>query len=297
MRLLKILRFEDILLLAATQFIFYYGFLKQQAGLPLALVDWQFALLVLASVLIASGGYLMEAITGADKYNAGISESNGYNIYAALNLAAIVIGYYLSDFIGKPGFVAIFVISASMLYFAVTNFRQTLLVGNILIALNVAFAILAVGIYCFYPMLVLEVKEYFVTMFKVLTDYAFFGFIMALIYTLVKDLENSDIDYNTGKTTLPIVLGRARTAKVVFALTIVPVVLLLYYAQTYMTNLLWALGYGLALVLGPLIYALIKLWGAKTTADFRHISIVLKLVMAFAVLSIVVITLNINYNA
>lgn len=297
MKLQKILRIDDILLLAATQFLFYYGFLKQQPGLPLALTDWQFALLVLASVLIAAGGYLMEAITGPDKYNVGISEGKGYNIYGVLNIAAIGIGYYLADYIGKESFVALFVISASMLYFTVTNFRQTLLIGNVLIALNIAFSILAVGIFNFYPLLVLEVKQYFVTIFKVMIDYAAFGFILTFIYTLVKDLQNSDIDYNSGKTTLPIVLGRARTARVAFGLTLIPVAMLLYYAQTYLSQLMLALGYSLLFILGPLAYVLIKLWSAKSTAEFRHIAIVLKVVMAFAALSIVVITLNINNNA
>lgn len=297
MKILRLFKIQNLALLAFTQLVFRYGFLAQQEGLPLALNHWQFTLLVLASVLIAAGGFLMEAISGADKYNAGISEAQGYNIYGVLNIAAIGIGYYLSSLIGKTQFIAVFVIAASMLYFAVTNFRQTVAVPNILVSIAAALSIIIIGIYDFYPFLGLDVKDYFITMFRLLLDYALLGFILALIYTLVTDLENTDTDYNSGKSTLPILLGKARTAKITFALAFIATGLVLYYANAYLRQLLWAVGFGLLFIVGPMIYFLIKIWSAKSSAEFRHLGIVIKIVMLFAALSSAVITYNISHNA
>ncbi len=296
MKLLKLIGFENLILLAFTLLVFRYGFLEQQPGLPLALNHWQYALFVSAALLIAAAGSIIEHVTN-DKYSATLSENKGYNIYIALNAVALGIGYYLSNFIGKTEFMAAFVITASMLYFSITNFRQTLVVGNVLTALAAGLSILMIGVYNFYPFLILETKQYFTTMFMLLLDYAVFGFLLVLIYTFVNDLRNTDTDYNSGKNTLPIALGKDRTNKVVFALAIIPVGLLLYYTQAYLVNLVWALGYILAFVLGPLIYFLIKIWSAKTSSEYGHLAVVLKVVMVFAVLSVIVINLNIANNA
>lgn len=58
---LKAIRYQNLIMLALMQLIFRYGFLKVQ-DLPLALTDWQYALLVLATVTIAAGGYLINNI-------------------------------------------------------------------------------------------------------------------------------------------------------------------------------------------------------------------------------------------
>jgi hypothetical protein len=297
MKLLKLLRPDILILLAFVQLIFRYGFLELQPGLLLALNDWQYLLLVLTTVLIAAGGALMEAISGPDKYNNGVTEAKGYNIYIAFNLAAIGIGYYISDFIGRPGFVAVFIVASALLFISATNLRSTLLAKNIIISLCAALSIIIIGIFEFFPFLSFENKEYFQTMFRLLLDYALFAFLITFLYTLVLDLLHSDKDYNSGRNTLAIALGKQRTARVAVAVAAVLSLLLLFYVQAYLVNLLWALIYVLLFILGPIIYFMIKIWPAKTQAEYRHLAIIVKLIMVFAAVSAVVITLNIHNYA
>jgi 4-hydroxybenzoate polyprenyltransferase len=297
MKVLKLMRLENLAMLAFVQLIFRYGFLEQQHGLALALNHWQYALLVLASVLIAAGGSLMESISGNDRHTAAVSEATGYNIYTVLTLLGVGIGYYISSLIGKNEFVAVFVVSAAMLYITATNFRQTMLVGNILVALTVALSIIIISIFNFYPFLSFEGRDYYIILFRLLLDYAIFGFLITLLYTLVTDLKNTDADYNSGKSTLPIAMGRDRTAKIVFGIGVIPMVLLVYYINAYFISLTYALIYSLVFILGPMIYFLVKLWMAKTRADFRHLGIILKMIMFFTALLSVVVTYNINANA
>ncbi|OYQ34068.1 hypothetical protein CHU92_12080 [Flavobacterium cyanobacteriorum] len=297
MKILKLFRPQNLALLAFAQLVFRYGFLEQQPGLLLALNHWQYALLVLSCVLIAAGGSLMEAISGSEKYSGGLSEARGYNIYMIINFAAIGIGYYIASFIGRPGFVAVFLIAAALLFISATNLRQVMLLSNVLTAITAGMSIIIISIFNFYPFLVMENRQYFQTMFRLTIDFSIFITLLVLIYTLLIDLYNTDKDYNTGKNTLPIAIGRKRSNKIVFGLTLLPCVLLLYYGQTYLSGLLWALGYGLFFILGPLIYLLIKIWSAKTETDYRHLGNVLKLVIAFTVVFTVVITLNIRQHA
>ena len=135
------------------------------------------------------------------------------------------------------------------------------------------------------------------TLFKVLIDYSIFAFMINLMREIVKDLEDVNGDYNQGMNTLPIVLGVSRTAKLVFFISLIPLVALIYYVYVYIFNLLFATVYSLIFIAAPMIYFTIKIYSAHLKKDFTHLSAVLKWVLFFGILSILVISLNILKNA
>ena len=53
------------------------------------------------------------------------------------------------------------------------------------------------------------------TLLGIILDYAIFAFFINFIREIVKDLEDIDGDYNQGMNTLPIAIGKERTAKIV----------------------------------------------------------------------------------
>lgn len=306
MSFLKLIRYQNLILLALMQLVFRYGFLESQS-IPLALNDWQFALLVLSTVCIAAGGYLINNIfdRGTDEINKPqdvvigkqISESMGYNLYIALNIIGVGIGFYLADAIHKSSFAAVFIIIAATLYVYANGLKQTLLIGNIIIALLLSLSILIIGIFDLLPMIVPQNQASMGVIFGILIDYAVFAFILNLIREIVKDLEDVNGDYNQGMNTLPIALGVARTAKVVLGLSFIPLGLIIYYINEhlFLNNLYYASAYGFVFILAPLIYFTVKMFGAKNQKDFHHLSKVLKFVIFFGILSIAVINLNIKY--
>jgi 4-hydroxybenzoate polyprenyltransferase len=117
------------------------------------------------------------------------------------------------------------------------------------------------------------------------------------IREIVKDLEDVNGDYNQGMSTLPIVLGISRTAKITFGLSFIPIFVILIYINTYLIPLLYATLYMLLFVLGPLLYFVVKIWTAKKQKEFRSLSLLLKWILFFGILSVLVISLNIKYNA
>ena len=69
MSFLKLIRYQNLLMLALMQLVFKYGFIDFQ-GIPQALNHWQYALLVLSTVCIAAGGYLINNIIDINELEA-----------------------------------------------------------------------------------------------------------------------------------------------------------------------------------------------------------------------------------
>jgi 4-hydroxybenzoate polyprenyltransferase len=308
MKYLKLIRYQNLLMLALMQLVFRYGFLNQQ-NCYLALADWQYILLVLSTVLIAAAGYVINDIfdqetDSINRPNAQIvgkliTESKAYNIYVALNIIGVSIGFYLSNVIEKPSFATIFIFIAACLYFYATTLKKVLLLGNLMVAFVLALSVLIIGFFDLYPATHEGNQDQMRMLFGILTDYAFFAFLINFIREIVKDAEDVKGDYNQGMQTLPILLGVGRTSKVIFGLLLVPIGIVFWYVNSYLmfNDLYIAVLFLLFLVLSPLLYCLVKSWSAKTTTDFRHLSLLLKWILFFGILSIVIINYNIKQNA
>jgi len=295
-------------MLALMQLIFRYGFLKLQK-IDLALTDWQYALLVLSTVLIAAAGYVINDIFDQETDNENkpnkvivgksISESQAYNIYALLNISGVAIGFYLSNVIMRPNFAAIFVLIAATLYIYATSLKQMMIIGNIVVALLLSLSVIIIGIFDIFPVTNSTNQGVMASMFSILLDYAVFAFIINLLREIVKDLEDFEGDFKQGMNTLAIVLGIPKTSKLVFALSFIPVITLLIYINNYLVSndLIAATIYSFIFVLAPMLYFSIKIWTAQSKSDFQKLSKVLKWILFFGILSILFITLNIKCHA
>lgn len=301
MKYLSLVRYQNLILLALMQLVFRYGFLEHEM-VVLALNDWQYLLLVLATVLIAAAGYVINDIFDqeADAINRpnhqlvgkSISETAAYNLYVGLNLIGVGLGFYLSNVIEKPSFATIFIFIAACLYFYATTLKGIILVGNFVVAFILALSVLIIGIFDLYPMTFHGNQNQMRVLFSILTDYAVFAFLINFIREIIKDAEDVKGDFNQGIQTLPIILGINRTAKVIFGLLLIPVLLVFWYINTYLmqNELYLAVIYLLVLVLSPLLYSLVKSWNAKTIKEFHHLSQILKIIIFFGICSILVIT-------
>ena len=102
MKYLKLIRYQNLLMLAFMQLIFRYGFTNQQ-NIGLSLAHWQYVLLVLSTVCIAAGGFIINDIfdVETDTQNKpneviigkSISESLAYNLYGGFTIIGVGIGF------------------------------------------------------------------------------------------------------------------------------------------------------------------------------------------------------------
>jgi len=290
------------------QLLFRFGFLELQ-NIPLALSDWHYILLVLATVCIAAGGYIINNIFDVETDTENkpenvvvgnfIAASKAYNLYIGFTVIGVAIGFYLSNVIEKPSFASLFIAIAATLYFYATSLKQSLLIGNIIVALLLSFSVIIIGIFDLFPITNEENRPIMGLLFGILLDYAIFAFIINFMREIVKDLQDFEGDCNQGMNTLPIAFGAKKTAKLVFGLSIIPIILILNYINKnlFATGLIYGTLYGLVFILAPLLYFTAKIWSAKSKKEFHHLSTVLKWILFFGILSIVVINLNIKYNA
>ncbi|WP_111684080.1 geranylgeranylglycerol-phosphate geranylgeranyltransferase [Winogradskyella tangerina] len=298
---LNLIRWKNLLMIALVQVLIKYALLLpfyESYGVITTLGPLQFALLVFATVCIAAGGYVINDIYDieSDEVNKPervivgkhISEKIALRSFIILNVIGVGIGFYLSNVIGKSGFFVLFFMASALLYLYASYLKQILLVGNIVVSLVVALSLLLVGFFELLPVINSENREVQIFFFKLILDYAIFAFMINLIRELVKDIEDIDGDYKAGIQTLPIVVGRDRANKIVFILSLIPLFFIIYYVITYLFKQQLFVWYFLILIIAPLIYVTIKLFSAEQKSHYKHISLILKLVMLTGMLSMAI---------
>ena len=307
MKYLKLIRYQNLLLLALMQLIFRFGYLEL-INIPLSLWYWQYGLLIAATVLIAAGGYVINDIfdqeTDLENHSKktiignSITESKAYIIYASLTISGVLCGFILANSVEKSNFAVIFVLIATLLYFYASTLKQIAIVGNIIVATLLAFSVIIIGIFDIVPNTFDFNQKQMMLAFAILFDYTKFAFIVNLVREIIKDIEDIKGDTLQEMKTLPILIGASKTSKIAFVLLLVPVLYLFYYVKSNLfdNNLLYSVFYMIALVIAPMIICLIKIWNAKEKSDYTQISKLLKWIIFFGILSIAVITLNIKYN-
>lgn len=300
---LQLFRYQNLLMIAGMQLLFRYAFFGSK-GIPQALSDWQYALLVLATVLIAAGANVINDLydqnidsinkPGRNHVGSLLSEDQALNLFIGLNLTGLSLGFYLSNAIDKTSFLGIFIISSMLSYWYATYLKKIPFVGNVVVSLLLAFTVLVVGLFDLIPAMFPTIASLMKAMLGIIIDYAVFAFIINFIREIIKDIEDIDGDYNYGVRSIPIVLGIARSSKLVSILSTLALVLLLWYVNKnfmepgyYITSL-----YSGIFVMAPLGFVAIKSWTLRSKRDSKLLSNVVKLIILFGILSLVVIAIE-----
>lgn len=238
-------------------------------GVLTSLYNYEFILLILASVAIAAGGHYLYT---AEKSAGKMSTSTAQNVFVGCNILGVGIGFYLSNALGVPFFTAIFIIASALIYSYVHSLRNYAVIGNLILSLLAVLPIFVVAIYDLVPLIDDENRQFQLTYFSILVDYAVFVFLINWMRQLVKDQINLNTDYKTKRSTLPLLLGRKRSKYFLLALNTAVFGLLLLYSYTYLIeNLKLLLGTLTGLVVPVLIifYLILK---AEQPREYKIVS-------------------------
>ena len=299
MHFLNLIRWKNLLMIALVQILIKYALLLpffESHSVLTTLNTLEFTLLVIATLCIAAAGYVINDIYDieTDKVNKPekqivnkhISENTALYMFIALNCIGVGLGYYLSYSVGRTNFFPIFICASALLYVYSSYLKRLPLVGNIAVSLIIALSLILVGIFELLPVISKYNSSIQMFFFKLIADYAIFAFMINLLRELVKDIEDIDGDYKAGLQTLPIMIGRARASKIAFVLALVPLFAVVYYVIANLFKQQLLVGYFLVAVIAPLIYSVIKLFSAEHKSHYKHISLILKLVMLTGMLSL-----------
>lgn len=295
MKYLRLIRIQNLFLIALVQVLIKYG-LFEPLKAATTLDTLNFALLVIATLCIAAGGNIIndiydveiDRINKPDKMLVGksISANQASNLFVALNVIGVGIGFYLSNTIGKPGLSALFIIISALLYIYASYLKSILLVGNLLVSALVAMSLIIVGLFDLMPAITPENQAVQSAIFGIVLRYSLVALFVNFIREIVKDIMDINGDKKGGINTLPIAIGRKRTLIVVFTLAGILVFGILYYMYEQLYNQRIPMLYFLFTIIAPLLYFCIRTWDAKKTKEYVLLSNLLKWVMFFGICSL-----------
>lgn len=297
---LKLIRIENLLMIALSQIVIKYTFLNQ-AEILQALSDLKYFLLIIATLSIAAAGYIINDIYDVDVDNINkpnkvyvgthISEKNAYNLYFVLNIIGVGLGFYLSRAVGKPAIAAVFVICSALLYVYSNGLKQIPLVGNAVIASLAALSILVVGLFNIFPFIFDFNKDVMFSILSVIIDYSILAFLLHFAREIIKTIEDIEGDKSFEITTAASYFG-IPISKIITIFTLFGFIgYVCYFIYNNIMHMPYVIGYFVILMMLPTLFVIFKTITAKEKADFSFISKLLKFIMLTTILSLTAVVL------
>jgi len=310
---LRLVRFPNLLIIAFTQYAMRYLIMEPllpSSSFELQFGDFQFALLVFSTMLIAAAGYIINDYfdTQADLINkprrvvvgVKIHRRMALILHAVMNIMGVGIGVYLSFYIKLPTLSMVFLIATGLLWFYSTNYKRQFLVGNLAVSILTGLVPLMVILFEI-PLLNREYGEVmlrndasFGYLVAWVGAFSFFAFVTTLIREIIKDAEDFEGDNAYGMKTVPIVLGSFWTRMVLLLMIVGTLGVLVYLLLKYIVFSVDPLDY-ISLIYFALFLALpltaltIQVLLARDKRSYRRASLLIKVVMLAGILYSVVV--------
>lgn len=316
----SLVRFPNLLIIAFTQYAMRYLLMEPllpSESFELQFGEFQFALLVFSTMLIAAAGYIINDYfdTRADLINkparvvvgVSISRKEAMILHMILNIIGVGIGIYLAFYIGLPSLSLVFVLSTGLLWFYSTNYKKQFLVGNLAVAFLTALVPLMVVLFEIpllnreYGEVMIRYDSNFFYLFAWVSAFSFFAFITTLIREIIKDAEDLEGDNAYGMKTVPIILGTFWTKVLVIVLIVVTTSVLIYLLLKYIfysddPRDYFSLVYFLVLLVLPLVLLAIQVMVAREKRAYHRASILIKLIMLSGILYSVLVFYLVSFK-
>jgi 4-hydroxybenzoate polyprenyltransferase len=296
---LKLVRYPNLLFIALTQLGLHYLVILpilRDAQVISTLNDLDIALLVLSTVLIAAGGYIIndyfdvqiDRVNKPDRVyiDRSIKRRWAIVLHQVFSGVAVAIGVYLAWKVGNIKLAFIQPIVVGFLWFYSTGYKKQPLTGNIVVSFLTGLVVLIVGIYqrdLFYnPEAAYAAYAVFIRLFF----YFVFAFLVSLMREIVKDMEDLEGDERFGCRTLPVMIGINKTKWVVYALAAVTFALVMYIeASRYAAKDYLTIIYLLQTLQVPIGVVVWQLYVADSPKHFHRVSTLIKLLMLMGIFS------------
>jgi len=272
---LKIIRLANLSMIVLAQYITSITFVKYIENSQLLQIS-------LATILIASGGYILNDIEDIkiDIANRKEAITKHFNISFLkfssyfLSVSGLLIAFYLS-FQSRMWFLILFAFAFFVLWSYAKFFSKFKLIGNIFVSFLVALAILIVPIIANVTNNISQPKEEIYLV--VLPSYILLAFLFNWMREIIKDLEDQKGDEQENRITVPSVFGTMPAKTIVYALILMAsplIVLQLINLQYYI----------LGFIIIAITYLIYKLHNAQKTSEFKLVSFIMKIIMLLGIL-------------
>lgn len=294
---LKLCRWPNLLMVGLAQILFKYVFLPA-FKVPSVLSLFDFSLLCFSIILVTASGNIINDIYDIDTDFVNqrprplaqnkISITKAYIAYVFFNILSILSVLYLSVKIEDYTLILIVLGAILMLFLYAKYLKAVPLTGNVLVSFLVSLSFLLV-VYVEFRLtknfqMSTEIKYW-------LIGYGGFAFWANLNREWIKDVLDLKGDYAQGISTLPILLGRHRMNRLIFASTLFLMFALIAGVKIYVQPHLFFVLYLTFGIFVPLFYVLFHIYKQELKVNYNMLSRLYKIVMLIGVLSLILFQL------
>lgn len=304
--IMRLVRWSNLLFLAALVWV-----MEKWVAVPILnkaafgeQVPWYILLLViLATVLIAAGGYVIndyfdvkiDRINRPDELivTRTISKPAAMRLSITLSAAGIVCGLVIAILLRSWTLGILFIIIPGLLWFYSSSYKRLFMVGNLIIALLAGMTPMVVAMtnvaqlqLRFAPILPYTTLTH--DLYAWLGGFALFAFLLTWMREIVKDMQDQMGDRELECHSMPVVWGDIWTKVFVTMLILITLAVighLWYHVLPFPIG--WNSLSTRYIVLGiitPLLGALGLLWAAKIPSDYKNCQLLIKFTMFLGML-------------
>lgn len=298
----NLIRWPNLVFILLTQVIYEYCIFERIYPETLRHPHDQqrFWMLVIASVLIAAAGYIIN-----DYFDRNIDFINKPNrvivgtiigrrwaifLHGIMSLCGLTLTAIALPGAGFLHIVILNFFSIALLWYYSATLKRKLLIGNVAIGVLTGWTLLLIFLSKF------SLTELFdpqrvqtdARFFRITIVYAGFSFIITLIREAVKDMEDMYGDMKEHCNTMPIAWG-VKVTKVYTSVWLVVLIAAITIIVLYVVRFgwWWETAFSILLILFPLLRAAKDLLKAETTQEFHHLSTQIKIIMLTGILSMI----------
>jgi len=321
---IKLIRWPNLLIVALTMILMRYAVIEpliskitvvlntgsgEEIPLSLQFPWYDFLILVLATLFITAGGYVINDYFDikTDLINRGevivgnkIPRRQAMMWHNILNIAGVAAGFYISWKAGYFWMGILFLVVSGLLYFYSASYKRQFLIGNLVVALLAAMVPMLVAVYEWpalyrYYAVNAVIQPQLGLVFYWTGGFAIFAFLTNLTREVIKDIEDFEGDMAYGRNTIPVVTGTL-TARTISVLLIVITIGLLYVVWHFFLNDIITLIYISCAIVIPLLFVVYQLVVSVNKKQLHNASRFMKIVMIAGVLYSLVVKVILDQN-
>ena len=260
----KIIRWKNLAIISLSQIFikfFFIDFFIQKDQL----LNANFVILLIVTILIAASGYIvndiydynLDQINKPERVVLGkfLKSRDAIIIYMLFNSLAIVLSIFLCIKIKQEIYILVFLLIIYCLWLYSKKLKKYKIIGNILIAFFISLSILNVPLFSYKN--ILSDDRFFV--FLIISIYSVLAFLINVKREIIKDIEDIEGDKMHKVKSLPIIFGTKKSKLV----TVIIGIILMFAISSIITFQILILRSDLLLDVGGNQFSNPQIWGAN----------------------------------
>jgi 4-hydroxybenzoate polyprenyltransferase len=304
---LKLIRWPNLLIvflsMLFTRYLVIHPILGFE-GLTSGMNTLEFTLLIVSTLLITMGGYLIndffdmqsDSINKPGKNQVGkrFAVARIQLLYWSFTILGVLIGTLLSWKLSRLNYALIFAFAAGLLWFYSERYKCIPIVGNVVVAFLSALSFGLVWIFEFFALTQNAhefgaVQSNFPLVHHFILIYTGFAFIVSLLREVIKDIEDVEGDKQFGCNTFAVAYGAIKAKYLGHFIALVGLTFSIWLQWFfYRAGFMILLGYFIVI---DILFLTIMIWLFQATrkSDYNRLSFFIKALMVIGILSMILV--------